>query len=134
MYYLLQVIDKPFRGQPARRCAGTLVGIVGASQAIYLGGKGAEPAGFPLWQNGAEITRDRRNMIGEKKRIYRSAGNNGRCFPWLPAFVIAVFVPGDAKTKLTMSIGYALLVLTFLFGMVILVEIIRGGIDLSGAL
>jgi hypothetical protein len=50
------------------------------------------------------------------------------------AFVIAVFVPGDAKTKLTMSIGYALLVLTFLFGMVILVEIIRGGIDLSGLL
>src|SRR5260370_27225829 len=50
------------------------------------------------------------------------------------AFVIAVFVPGDAKTKLTMSIGYALLVLTFLFGMVILVEIIRGNIDLSGLL
>jgi hypothetical protein len=47
------------------------------------------------------------------------------------AFVIAVFVPGDAKTKLTMSIGYGLLVLTFLFGMVILVDIIRGNIDLS---
>ena len=50
------------------------------------------------------------------------------------AFVIAVFVPGDAKTKLTMSIGYGLLVLSFLFGMVILVEIIRGNIDLSGLL
>jgi len=50
------------------------------------------------------------------------------------AFVIAVFVPGDAKTKLTMSIGYALLVLTFLFGMVILVDIIRGNIDLSALL
>jgi len=50
------------------------------------------------------------------------------------AFVIAVFVQGDAKTKLTMSIGYGLLVLTFLFGMVILVEIIRGNIDLSGLL
>ncbi len=50
------------------------------------------------------------------------------------AFVIAVFVQGDAKTKLTMSIGYGLLVLTFLFGMVILVEIIRGHIDLSGLL
>jgi uncharacterized membrane protein YgcG len=50
------------------------------------------------------------------------------------AFVIAVFVPGDAKTKLTMSIGYGLLVLAFLFGMVILVEIIRGNIDLSGLL
>src|SRR5258708_26995749 len=47
------------------------------------------------------------------------------------AFVIAVFVPGDAKTKLTMSIGYGLLVLAFLFGMVILVEIIRDNIDLS---
>jgi peptidoglycan/LPS O-acetylase OafA/YrhL len=47
------------------------------------------------------------------------------------AFVIAVFVPGDAKTKLTMSIGYGLLVLTFLFGMVILVDIIRGNIDLK---
>src|SRR5216684_7567772 len=50
------------------------------------------------------------------------------------AFVIAVFVQGDAKTKLTMSIGYGLLVLTFLFGMVILVDIIRGKIDLSGLL
>lgn len=50
------------------------------------------------------------------------------------AFVIAVFVPGDAKAKLTMSIGYALLVLTFLFGMVILVDIIRGNIDLSALL
>jgi len=50
------------------------------------------------------------------------------------AFVIAVFVPGDAKTKLTMSIGYGLLVLAFLFGMVILVEIIRGNIDLGGLL
>jgi len=52
----------------------------------------------------------------------------------ITAFVIAVFVPGDAKTKLTMSIGYALLVLTFMFGMVILVEIIRGNIDLSALL
>ena len=47
------------------------------------------------------------------------------------AVVIAVYVPGDAKLKLTMSIGYGLLVLTFLFGMVILVDIIRGNIDLS---
>src|SRR5260370_38066320 len=50
------------------------------------------------------------------------------------AFVIAVFVPGDAKTKLKMSIGYGLLVLTFLFGLGILVEIIRGNIDISGLL
>lgn len=47
------------------------------------------------------------------------------------AFVIAVWVPGDAKTKLTMSIGYGLLVLTFMFGMVVLVGIINGEIDLS---
>src|SRR6267378_3510986 len=52
----------------------------------------------------------------------------------IAAFVIAVFVPGDAKTKLTMSIGYGLLVLTFLFGMVILVEIIRGNINLCDLL
>ena len=50
------------------------------------------------------------------------------------AFVIAVWVPGDAKTKLTMSVGYGLLILSFLFGMVILVEIIRGNIDLKDLL
>src|SRR5260370_22612545 len=50
------------------------------------------------------------------------------------ACVIGVVVQGDAKTNLTMSIGYGLLVLTFLFGMVILVDIIRGKIDLSGLL
>jgi hypothetical protein len=47
------------------------------------------------------------------------------------AFIIGVWVPGDATTKLKMSIGYGLLVLTLLFGMVILVEIIRGNIDLK---
>jgi len=47
------------------------------------------------------------------------------------AIVIAIFVQGDAKLKLTMSIGYGLLVLTFLFGMVVLVDIMRGNIDLS---
>lgn len=50
------------------------------------------------------------------------------------AFMIAVFVPGDPKTKLIMTIGYGLLALTFLFGMAILVEIIRGNIDLSALL
>jgi len=50
------------------------------------------------------------------------------------AFAIAVIVPGDPKTKLVMTIGYALLALTFLFGMAILVEIIRGTIDLSALL
>lgn len=47
------------------------------------------------------------------------------------AFLIAIYGPGTAKERLTMTIGYALLVLIFLFGMVILVEIIRGNIDLS---
>jgi hypothetical protein len=47
------------------------------------------------------------------------------------AFLIAMFGPGDAKNRLTMTIGYSLLVLIFLFGMVVLVEIIRGNIDLS---
>jgi hypothetical protein len=50
------------------------------------------------------------------------------------AIVIAIFVQGDATLKLKMSIGYGLLVLTFLFGMVILVDIIRGNIDLSALL
>ena len=49
----------------------------------------------------------------------------------ITALWIAIKVEGDATLKLTMSIGYGLLVLTFLFGMVILVDIIRGNIDLS---
>jgi hypothetical protein len=50
------------------------------------------------------------------------------------AFAIAVWVPGDPASKLIMTIGYALLALTFLFGMAIMVEIIRGTIDLSALL
>jgi uncharacterized membrane protein YgcG len=50
------------------------------------------------------------------------------------AFLIAVYVPGDAKTKLAMTVGYGLLTLTFLFGMSVMVEIIRGNIDLSALL
>jgi len=50
------------------------------------------------------------------------------------AFLIAVYAPGSAKDKLAMSVGYALLVLTFMFGMAILVEIFRGKIDLSALL
>jgi amino acid transporter len=50
------------------------------------------------------------------------------------AFYIAVFVPGKPMEKLVMVVGYALLVLTFLFGMVILVDIFRGRIDLSAIL
>jgi hypothetical protein len=47
------------------------------------------------------------------------------------AFIIAILVQGDPKTKLTMSIGYGLLVLMFAYGMTILVAIINGEIDLS---
>jgi hypothetical protein len=47
------------------------------------------------------------------------------------AVVIGVWGPGTPTERLTMSIGYGLLVLTFLFGMVIIVDIIRGNIDLS---
>lgn len=47
------------------------------------------------------------------------------------AFIIAIFVPGEPKTKLTMAIGYGLLVLMFAYGMTILVAIINGEIDLS---
>ena len=50
------------------------------------------------------------------------------------AFIIAVYVPGDPKSKLAMTIGYGLLALTFLFGMAIMVDIIRGNIDLSALL
>ncbi|HYL77154.1 MAG TPA: hypothetical protein VEU96_23260 [Bryobacteraceae bacterium] len=49
----------------------------------------------------------------------------------LIAIGIGVWGPDSAKTRLTMSIGYGLLVLVFLFGMVVLVEIIRGNIDLA---
>src|SRR6266436_6232021 len=52
--------------------------------------------------------------------------------------VIALWIglkgPGEPKDRLTMTIGYGLLTLTFLFGMVIIMAIIRGNIDLSGLL
>jgi hypothetical protein len=50
------------------------------------------------------------------------------------AIAIGIWGPGNAQARLTMSIGYGLLTLSFLFGMVIIVEIIRGNIDLSGLL
>jgi hypothetical protein len=47
------------------------------------------------------------------------------------AFLIGMYGPGSPTERLAMTTGYALLVLVFLFGMVILVEIIRGNIDLK---
>ena len=52
----------------------------------------------------------------------------------LMALAIGFWGPGQAKEKLVFSIGYALLVLIFLFGMTILVDIIRGNIDLKNIL
>jgi hypothetical protein len=47
------------------------------------------------------------------------------------AFVIAVYVPGDAMMKLKLAISYSLLVLIFLFGFVILAAIASGKIDIT---
>lgn len=48
--------------------------------------------------------------------------------------VVAIFVPGDGKTKLSLAIGYGLLLLVFMYGVVILIEILVGNIDLSALL
>lgn len=50
------------------------------------------------------------------------------------ALFIGLRGPGDAKDRLAMTAGYALLTLLFLLGMAIMVEIIRGNIDLSALL
>ena len=47
------------------------------------------------------------------------------------AFLVA-YLPGpDANTKLTLGIGYALLILIFMFGVAILIDMVTGKIDLS---
>jgi hypothetical protein len=57
--------------------------------------------------------------------------------PWVSlavAIIAALFIflgPGDHATKLMLAIGYATLVLVFLFGLVVLVEMVTGKIDLS---
>ncbi len=48
--------------------------------------------------------------------------------------IIAVFVPGDPAVKVKLSIGYSGLALVFLFGLVILLGIALGQIDISGIL
>ncbi len=50
------------------------------------------------------------------------------------ALWIGLYGPGEPKDRLTMTIGYGLLTLTFLFGMVVIMAIIRGNIDLGGLL
>ena len=47
------------------------------------------------------------------------------------AFVIAIWVPGDATQKLKLSIEYGMLILLFLFGFLILAAIASGKIDIS---
>lgn len=47
------------------------------------------------------------------------------------AFVIAVWVPGEATTKVKAAISYGVLVMVFLFGFMILAAIASGKIDIS---
>jgi hypothetical protein len=47
------------------------------------------------------------------------------------AFVIAVWVPGNATDKIKLAIEYGMLILLFLFGFFILAAIATGKIDLS---
>jgi hypothetical protein len=47
------------------------------------------------------------------------------------AFVIAIWVPGDAAEKVKASLQYAMLVLLFLFGFLVLAAIATGKIDIS---
>jgi len=45
--------------------------------------------------------------------------------------MIALFTKGDHMARLKLAIGYGLLILIFLFGLMILLEIASGKIDLS---
>ena len=47
------------------------------------------------------------------------------------AFVIAIWVPGDATVKLKLAFEYGMLVLLFLFGFMILAAIASGKIDIT---
>lgn len=50
------------------------------------------------------------------------------------AVIIAVFVPGDPALKVRLSVGYSGLALIFLFGLVIIIGIASGQIDISNIL
>jgi len=45
--------------------------------------------------------------------------------------IVMVFLPGDHMGRLTLAIGFGLMVLIFLYGLMILLEIANGKIDLS---
>ncbi len=47
------------------------------------------------------------------------------------AVVLLFFAPGDHIAKLTLAIGYAALLLVFLFGAIVLTKMATGNIDLS---
>lgn len=47
------------------------------------------------------------------------------------AFIIAIWVPGDADKKVVYAIEYGALVITFLFGFMVLAAIASGKIDIS---
>jgi hypothetical protein len=47
------------------------------------------------------------------------------------AFIIAIWVPGDAQEKVTKSFEYAGLIIIFLFGFMVLAGIASGKIDIS---
>jgi archaellum biogenesis protein FlaJ (TadC family) len=50
------------------------------------------------------------------------------------AFVVAILVPGDPDKKVVWAIEYGALVITFLFGFMVLAAIASGKIDISGLL
>jgi hypothetical protein len=47
------------------------------------------------------------------------------------AFIVALWVPGDATAKLKLAFQYGMLILLFLFGFMILAAIASGKIDIS---
>jgi len=50
------------------------------------------------------------------------------------AFVIAIWVPGDPKDKVVAAMEYGALIITFLFGFMVLAAIASGTIDISALL
>ncbi len=50
------------------------------------------------------------------------------------AFIIAIWVPGDPKDKVVAAMEYGALIITFLFGFMVLAAIASGTIDISALL
>jgi len=57
--------------------------------------------------------------------------NSATAFVVVVGAMIALFTKGDHMARLKLAIGYGLLILIFLFGLMILLEIASGKIDLS---